>query len=261
MAIAIRGASGFIGKSVSSVSLENQLVPVDRGLVIPRAASCLLHLAWHTDPKTYLESPLNVEAADHAIAAAISASTLGIPFIGVGTCAEYDRSESDLDEESPVLGDTVYAQQKLRALEETRSICEAAGTRWVWARIFFPFGPGEHPMRLVPSVVSALKNERPLDLGPCTQTRDQIDVRDVASALLQLSGSESASGVFNVCTGSGMPLREWLTKMAGDKHDLLRFSEPSSSQELMRVVGRSERLRSLGWRPAFPTPPNWEQLT
>jgi nucleoside-diphosphate-sugar epimerase len=261
MVIAVRGASGFIGRAVRSRSSEMEVAQIGRDLLIPSTASSLLHLAWHADPRTYLDSQLNVAAADHAIDAAKTASTLGISYIGVGTCAEYNLSATDLDEESAVFGDTVYAQQKLRAMDETRLICEAAGTRWVWARIFFPFGPGEHPLRLVSSVVSALARSQQIDLGPCTQIRDQIDVRDVASGLLQLSKSEAASGIYNVSTGSGVPLRDWLIRMAADRHDLLRFSEPSSSQELMRVVGRSERLRSLGWRPAYPTPPNWEQLT
>jgi nucleoside-diphosphate-sugar epimerase len=258
-AVALTGATGFIGSAIQNVS-SIPVVAVGRSLVLPPQPTALLHAAWYANPIDYLHSSANIEAADHAIAAARAASLLGIPFVGLGSCAEYAATASDLSESSETASTSRYAAEKLRAMRETRAICEQAGTRWVWARVFHPFGPGEKKERLVPSVVNALQQNMHIDLGPCDQVRDQIDVRDVASALLTLCSSD-IQGVVNVASGTGMVLRDWLTLMAGEQSALLRFAASiSQASDLLRVVGSSNRLRSVGWLPIYPSPPHWEQL-
>lgn len=257
--VALTGANGFIGSAIQNGS-SIPVVAVGRSLVLPPQPTALLHAAWYANPIDYLHNAENIEAADHAIAAARAASLLGIPFVGLGSCAEYAATAIDLSEASETARSSRYAAEKLRAMEETRSICEQAGTRWVWARVFHPFGPGEKKERLVPSVVTALHQNKPIDLGPCDQVRDQIDVRDVAGALIALCSSD-IEGIVNVSSGTGVVLRDWLTLMAGKQSALLRFAAPTSqSSNLLRVVGSSNRLRSIGWSPIYPSPPHWEQL-
>ncbi len=231
-----------------------------------------MHLAWHADPLDYLLSGENVASANYAIDVATAAAKLGIPFLGAGTCAEYGSSNTDLLETDPTNPGSVYAREKLRALETTREICGESGSTWVWSRIFYPFGPAEHPARLVPQVVRGLANNEGVSLGPCNQIRDQIDVRDVAEAFALLAtrsiNDRSVEGIFNVSIGSAVPLRNWLTSLAGDQRSLLHFADPlappatnaGAEEAPARVVGNSKRLRSLGWIPKQPSPPHWSSL-
>ena len=262
--IAVTGASGFIGRTIAGLG-HVEALPVGRGLEIDPRARALVHLAWHTNPTDYLVSPENVNSADFAISTAIAAAKMGIPFVGVGTCAEYGTSALDLVEVNPTTTGSIYAREKLRALQTTREICEEFGSKWIWARVFYPFGPGEHPARLVPNVVHALANNEPVSLGPCNQIRDQIDVRDVAQALALLAiqsaeGVANAKDIFNLSTGSAGSLRDWLIALSGNRAKLLHFADPVALQAPERVVGDNTRLRSLGWTPKYPSPPHWSTL-
>lgn len=262
--IAVTGASGFIGRTIASLE-HVKVLPVTRALDIDPRARAVVHLAWHANPADYLVSPQNVSSADHAIATATAAAKMGIPFVGVGTCVEYAGSEVDLVESGRTVAGSVYATEKLRALKTTREVCKQLDVAWLWARIFYPFGAGEHPARLVPQVVKAVSNSEPVSLGPCSQIRDQIDVRDVALALACLAmqsaeGRAEAGGIFNVSLGSAIPLRDWLTALAGDRAYLLHFTEPASGNAPERVVGNNSRLRLLGWTPRHLSPPHWSTL-
>jgi nucleoside-diphosphate-sugar epimerase len=265
--IAVTGASGFVGRAIADL-LHIEVLPVNRSLDIDPRAEALIHLAWHAKPSDYLVSPENVVSADYAIATARATAKRGIPFVGVGTCAEYRASTLILVEGDPTNAGSVYAREKLRALEATREICEGFDSGWIWSRIFYPFGPGEHPDRLVPQVVRALSKNETFSLGPCDQIRDQIDVRDVAEALALLGllaarpehNDRLAEGIFNVSTGSAVPLCEWLGIFAGDRTSLLQFADATTDGVPQRVVGSSDRLRSLGWTPNQPSPPHWSSL-
>ncbi len=262
--IAVTGAGGFVGRALSALE-SVEVLPVSRGSEIDPRAQALVHLAWHANPSDYLISPENVVSADHAIATALAAAKMGIPFLGIGTCAEYAGSSLDLVEEDETVPGSVYAKEKLRALQTTRRISEEFGSKWMWARVFYPFGPGEHPARLVPHVLRALTNSDPVSLGPCNQIRDQIDVRDVAEALAFLAihsatDNTAVKDIFNISFGSAVPLRDWLIALAGDQAALLQFSDPPPGGAPERVVGDNTRLRSLGWAPKLASPPHWSTL-
>jgi nucleoside-diphosphate-sugar epimerase len=68
--------------------------------------------------------------------------------------------------------------------------------------MFLPYGPGDSPERLVPSVIEALLSGRPVDLSHGRQERDFVYAPDVADLLVRLlAGGEE--GAFNVGTGYG----------------------------------------------------------
>ena len=71
----------------------------------------------------------------------------------VGTCAEYDWSTGGrLAEDAPCRPATRYGRAKLAL---SRAAAEMA-MPVAHARLFFPYGPGEDPRRLVPSVARAV---------------------------------------------------------------------------------------------------------
>ena len=78
-----------------------------------------------------------------------------------------------------------------------------------WARLFNLTGAGEHPDRLLPTVVRGLLAGRSVDLSPGDQLRDYLDVDDVADALVHLA-SAGVDGAVNVCSGRATSLRELL---------------------------------------------------
>ena len=88
------------------------------------------------------------------------------------------------------------------------------------------YGPGEHPDRLVSSVVCSLLRGESIPCSTGYQKRDFLFVEDVASAFVALLGSD-VEGAVNI--GSGVPVSvkeiiEIISNKIG-RSDLIRFGE------------------------------------
>lgn len=122
-----------------------------------------------------------------------------------------------------------------------------------WGRIFFPYGPGDEPQRLVPSLLAALAVGRPVDVTDGAQIRDFIYAEDVADLLVRLLAASEATGAYNVGTGRGTAVREVIEQVVADHfhaRDLVRFGARARRQDepmsLVADMGKVERV--LGWR-------------
>lgn len=216
----------------------------------------LLHLAWETTPGTYWSSPANRQwvAASIALGRAFLESG-GTRIVGAGTCAEYDWSEGAIcDEEmTPIRPSTLYGASKVAVADALRTACAAANAGFAWARLFFVYGTGEQPQRLVPSVVASLLRG---EVARCTageQRRDYIYVADVASALVRVLQAER-SGAFNVATGIASQVKDVVLTIAtflGASDRVELGALPARPNETPVVVGDIRRLQSLGWSPAY----------
>jgi len=280
--VLITGAAGFIGRHCVPAALDagyevHAIVPQGRpgnpqarvywheaDLLDPAVVrkmldsvrpSHLLHLAWITKPGVYWTSGANLDWLSASIGLFRAFFEQGgARALGVGTCAEYAWTTEDLNEGTTQLRPaTIYGRCKLAASFALEAAAASAGRSAAWARLFFPYGPGEPADRLIPSVIRGLlKGER----VKCThgrQIRDFIFVKDVAAALLTILSS-GAAGAFNVGTGCGLTLREVVSticsRLGGE--DLIEFGARAATPgEAARVVADTTRLRrELGWQPA-----------
>lgn len=122
------------------------------------------------------------------------------------------------------------------------------------ARVFNVIGSGQDERHIGGQLALDLMRikkgkQKDLVLGPLTSTRDFIDVRDVASALLFLAKLDTPNGTYNVASGletSVEDVLEAFIEASGvsvtPKLDNTRVSEIS------RQVADVSRLRSLGFR-------------
>jgi dTDP-6-deoxy-L-talose 4-dehydrogenase (NAD+) len=215
----------------------------------------VIHLAWYARPQNYLSSPDNVDSLATTLVFAKALLFAGCPkLVGVGTCLEYANSPRARTEEDPLDPKSLYARCKRSAHLVLGELFEQQKATLSWARLFHMHGPGENPARLLPAVATALREGRPFALSPGEQVRDHLDVRDVASALVHLA-TAGASGVYNVCSGKPVTLREVVETMGRvvGRPDLLQFGQrPYMENEVMNLAGAATRLRATGWEPAYP---------
>lgn len=213
----------------------------------------VMHLAWYARPGDYLDSPANLASLSATTALVHRALAMGCrKVVGVGTCLEYGssdrpRSESDLTDPT-----SLYASCKLAAWLVCGALARQWGAEVAWARPFHVHGPGEDPARLVPSVAAALGAGRHFDVSPGLQVRDHLHVGDVAAALVHLT-KPGVSGIFNVCSGVPVTLREVLLTVGEilGRPELLRFgARPYAPNEAMFLVGDPARLHATGWAPS-----------
>jgi dTDP-6-deoxy-L-talose 4-dehydrogenase (NAD+) len=214
-------------------------------------AQTCVHAAWITEPGVYPESTANDRYRDESASflAGLFERGLGHTVV-LGTCAEYRPSPAPLDEvRSPLDPRTRYARAKdaLRATLTERAA--AAGAGLAWARVFQPYGPGEHPERLCSTVVRRLAAGERVTLGRPDAVRDWIHVDDVATALLCLVESRAAM-VVNVGTGEGRTVASVALALAAllGRPDLV--SPPAVAPDWVgALVADPARLRGLGWAP------------
>lgn len=276
--VLLTGASGFVGRacvapliargySVHSISTGRSTPPegvtiwqgslLDIGrvatLIEQIAPSHLLHAAWDVTHSSYWSASVNQDwlAAGIALLRAF-VSLGGRRAVGVGTCAEYGWTVERYPEfGSPLEPSTRYGQSKLelcRAFQAARdlNVCTA------WARLFFPFGPGERQERLLPSVINRLIAGEPVDCTAGTQLRDFLYIDDVGCALAALLDGV-VEGPVNIGSGQGTAVRDMILHAASQigRPDLVRLGAlPMRPGDPHSLVAETERLnQEVGFSP------------
>lgn len=284
--VLVTGASGFIGRhclaplvergyevvavsSKSAAELEIDALGgvrweradlLDPAAIEPLAAriqpSHLLHLAWIVTPgksyaamenlswtRTSLEL---VEAcARHGCARAVVA----------GTCYEYQHGDDACHEErTPRISDSRYGAAKNALHDLLMAFGPGLGVNVAWPRLFFLYGPHEHPQRLASSVACSLLAGEEARCSHGQQLRDYLYVEDAGEGLAALLDSE-LSGAVNLASGAAVALKtlvEAIGQQVG-RPELIRLGAiPARANEVPRIVADTGRMTGeLGWRPRF----------
>jgi nucleoside-diphosphate-sugar epimerase len=216
----------------------------------------LIHLAWYTEPGQYWQSQQNLAWLNASIHLLESfARNGGEHAVLAGTCAEYDWSYGYcVEDKTPCKAGSLYASAKLAFHDVATAFARSADLRVAWARIFFPFGPREHPERLVPSVIRALLSGGRAPCSDGEQIRDFVYVRDAASALVALAEHEFCGDV-NIASGRPVLLKD-LVNLIADKlnaRDRVDFGQrPRQDSEPPLLLADVSRLKDvIGWTPSY----------
>ena len=215
--------------------------------------SHLLHLAWITTPNHYRYAPENLDwlEASFALLRAFGEQG-GQRFVGVGSSAEYDVGAGPCAEEAtPIRPASLYGQCKAACWMATEAYALRYGFSAAWARVFLPYGPGDDPRRLIPSLLAALAAGTPINVTDGSQVRDFVHVTDIAELLARLLATTQAKGAFNVGTGRGISVRQVIELAADHFHarELVRFgARPQREDEPLSLVADMTKVqRGLRW--------------
>jgi len=221
-----------------------------------------IHLAWYAEPGKYLHAQENIDCLTMSLALLEALAAAGCRHIvGSGTCAEYDSSFGYLREDTPTHPATIYAAAKLSFYLLAREFAQNHHICFTWARIFFPYGPGEDERRLVSASTRALLSGRRFKATTGDQVRDYVHVEDVARALRILAETQPED-VVNVA--SGIPVRvrgimETIGQLVG-RPDLIDYGAlPYREWEPRFICGDNSRLQSLGWSASYTLPEGLRQ--
>jgi dTDP-6-deoxy-L-talose 4-dehydrogenase (NAD+) len=276
MRILVTGATGFVGSAfirhaVAAGHTVGALIrhpesPLPHGVVQltgsmetpPWAAmdsfqpDACLHAAWIATPGIYLESPENEQWVGWSFTFLKSLAERSVRRItALGTCIEYRISGEPLSEASSVLEPQYpYSRAKHALHQQLRPVLEAQGASLCWARLFYPYGPGEHPDRLVSSLIRRLRAGEPVALRTPLSVKDYIYIDDVASALLATL-DRGVNGALNLGTGEPVSVGTIAGHVARrlGREELLQLPAHPVADPLDHVVADVRRLRALGWSP------------
>ncbi len=199
----------------------------------------VLHLAWIATPGRYLTDPINLDCLRGTLSLAAAARSEGIRrFVSTGTCLEYAMTGRPLCVDGPLDPRSLYAAAKASAYLSLRALFARTETRFLWARLFHLYGPGEHPRRLFAYLHGQMANGQPAELGSGAQVRDFIDVRAAAKMIVGHAFSDTQDAV-NIGAGRGQTVREMAEHLATTygRSDLLRFgARPDPADEPCHIV-------------------------
>jgi nucleoside-diphosphate-sugar epimerase len=214
----------------------------------------LLHLAWcHTVPGRFWRDADNFRwvQASLALLQAFAAHG-GQRAVFTGTCAEYDWNFGYCSEDvTPLRPSTIYGTCKHALQLLVQPFAEQADISMAWARLFFLYGPGEYPERLVASTIQSLRNG---DVARCSsgeQIRDFLYVQDAAAALVALLQS-TVCGPVNIASGQPVAVREivhTIAEIMGHSELIQLGALPISANEPPLLVADVRRLHEeVGWK-------------
>lgn len=216
--------------------------------------SHLMHFAWCTTPGEYWTSPENIEWVQCSLALLQSfIKAGGRRVVFAGTCAEYDWSHGHCSESStPAAPASPYGVCKNALRQIFDSYCRRTGVQGAWGRIFFLYGPYEHPSRLVPSTIQSLLQGKRALCNHGQLVRDFLHVSDVAAAFVALLESD-VTGCVNIASGRPIAIREIVDTIAGQMgcRQLVDYGKSAISDgQPQMLVGDAIRLsEEVSFRP------------
>jgi nucleoside-diphosphate-sugar epimerase len=269
MRILITGAAGFIGGHFAHIAAasghevlglirkktgaeairfcEGALTEAPWREILDFQPEVCLHAAWHAKPGMFWDAQENELCVNDSLTFIRALwSKIDCHVIAIGTCAEYASSPHPLSESGSVLKPkSGYARAKHLLREQLEILAAKHGQTLGWARIFYPYGPGEPRVKLTSSLInSALWNEA-LVINQPRSIKDFIHIDDLASALLGLLEIR-ATGPVNLASGIGVQIEELarlIVQITGKGKVEVR---PSSTPDpLSSMVGSTERLQRL----------------
>lgn len=214
-----------------------------------------IHAAWYAVPGLYLSSFENISCVQGSVKLLHSLSNCGCKrSLFIGTCFEYDLRYGYLTEETtPLNPDNLYAASKLSTYFMGLQASKLNSMEFVWARLFYQYGPYEDKRRLVPYLINSLILGKRAILTHGLQVRDFSHVSDIASAILMVAIS-NITGAVNIGSGQPVTVRNivnTITSLLGGA-DLIQYGvRPSNSTDPLFVCANNSLLLSTGWKPKY----------
>ncbi len=286
MNILVTGGAGFIGSNIVKRLLELGHEPVvlddlssgyrknllpevsffegdvrDAELVVRAAEGCgaILHLAASVGNKRSIDHPitdseinilgtLNVlEAArQHNIDRIVFSSSAGI--FG-------ELKTLPIAEDHPQDPDSPYGVSKLAAEKMCLVYNKLYGMHNVCLRYFNVFGPHQRYDaygNVIPIFANRLLKQEPLLIyGDGEQTRDFVNVRDVANSNIKAALSSDVKGVFNIGSGTRVSVNELARQMqqASGVKAVIQYGPPRPGDVRDSLADTSAARQSFGFEP------------
>lgn len=216
----------------------------------------LLHLAWYVVPGKLISSELNFEWVRSSLELLKSFQRQGGRRIVMpGSSYEYDWAYGYCHEtRTPTVPNTVYGACKHGLDVMAQAFCRSHQLSYAWTRVFFLYGPNEHPDRLVSSVIRSVLQGQEARCSHGRQIRDYLHVQDVADAIVSVLDS-GIEGPINVGSGTAVTLRDMVVTIGRTlgREDLIKLGAiPSRANDAPLVVADIERLnREVKWQPSY----------
>jgi GDP-4-dehydro-6-deoxy-D-mannose reductase len=279
----VTGAGGFVGRHLvrhladagdEVLELERDVDGVDIAdgdavteAVMAAKPEAVYHLAgasdvggsWSAPRETFLANAVGTLNVLEAARAAGAERVLAVTSADV--YGRVTEDELPLREDQELRPVSPYAASKVAADALAQQAWLGHRLPVVRVRAFNHLGPGQSDHFLAPSLAARIaRNERDggdeVPIGNMTPLRDVTDVRDVVRAYRLLVEHGEPGGVYNVCRGVAVAVKEIAEELLGMAAKPMHLvSDPALQRpvDIPVLVGDNGALRAAtGWEPTIP---------
>jgi len=130
-------------------------------------------------------------------------------FVNTGSSSEYGAKSFAMRETDVLEPDSFYAVAKSAQSLLCRHVGRSTRQAIVTLRLFSVYGPYEEPTRLVPRLMMAAIEGKPIDMASPTTVRDFVYVDDVVDVYMRIDALRRLAGeIVNVGTGAQTSLAQ-----------------------------------------------------
>lgn len=235
MKIAVTGASGFVGRHVLPLLVEQgvEVIAVVRDAnklryldtqcqVVEHDISIqndgiytklsrpdkLLHLAWGGLPNyrslhhIEVELPLHYHFIKKMVIGGVQSVS------AVGTCFEYGMQSGRLSEEMETCPDNPYGYAKDALRKQLQFLQKEYKFNLTWMRLFYIYGEDQPDNTLYSQLRTAVRRgDSVFNMSAGEQLRDYLHINEVAKRIVSLVMKGQDIGVVNVCSGQAISVR------------------------------------------------------
>jgi len=210
---------------------------------------CAIHLAWGGLPNYSMDNCRRNLLAGIDLFDALGRAGCSSVF-AAGTCWEYGKLAGAVKEIDKGVELGMFATFKVALHAIGQSCFQAYGSRLIWGRPFFIYGPGQRISSLIPSCYRSLSAGVAPTINNPLAVNDFVYVGDVAEAIRTLVESNEVSGIHNI--GTGRPVAVWEVVNAisvGLGLPILYKDMPTSKST--GLWADPSRMAAFGWRSAM----------
>jgi UDP-glucose 4-epimerase len=181
----------------------------------------------------------------------VSVDTFVFPSSG----AIYGFGDDPWQETAPARPDEIYGLSKWMGERiMARFHDDRPEVRVVAARLFNTYGPRETNPHVLPNIIKALGEGKPVELGNLWPKRDLIFVTDTAAALVAVAAGGPGFEVFNVGTGIGTTIEDVVAAIeaiTGSPLEVRQVPERMRDDDGHLISDPGKLIKTTGWQPGY----------
>jgi dTDP-6-deoxy-L-talose 4-dehydrogenase (NAD+) len=209
----------------------------------------LIHLAWEGLPnyRSLFHFEENLPAHYRFLKQLV---TEGLTDITVtGTCFEYGMQEGALREVDQALPANPYALAKDTLRKFLAELQKHQPFVFKWVRLFYLYGPGQHPNSLLSQLEKALETGAPdFKMSGGEQVRDYLPVEQVAGNIVKIALQRRVTGIVNCCSGIPITVKQLVERYLQERGRTIPLTlgyYPYPDYEPMKFWGDNAKLKII----------------